>query len=144
MKEDWRANLVATDEAICALLRPGMTIAVVGLKDSGPSYDVALHLQRAGHRIIPVTPKHAELLGERAYRTLPEVPDPIDIVDVFRAPERVTPHAEEALALAAAPAVFWMQQGISNAQAAERLARAGIKVVQDRCLKIEWARCQRL
>jgi hypothetical protein len=140
----WRANLVQGEGDICGLLRPGMRIAVVGLRESGPSFEVALYLQRAGHRIVPVTPKHAELLGERAYRTLPEVPGRIDIVDVFRAPERVPPHAEEALLLAEPPAVFWMQQGIRNAEAAERLARSGIKVVQDRCLKVEWARCQRL
>lgn len=142
--ESWAQNIVSSDDLIEELLRPGMRIAVVGLKGDGPSFDVARYLQGQGHRIIPVTPKLPEVLGERAYRSLLEVPGKIEVVDVFRAPQRVMLHAEEALSLIEPPEIFWMQLGIRNDEAAERLARAGIKVVQDRCLKVEWARLQRL
>jgi len=138
--EGWRANLLTTDEQIWAQLAPGLRIAVVGLKDSGPSLDVALYLQQQGHQIVPVTPKLIEILGQKAYPSLIDVPGRIDIIDVFRAPERIMPHAEEALSLREPPSVFWMQQGIRNDEAAARLAQAGIRVVQDRCLKVEWAR----
>jgi predicted CoA-binding protein len=142
--EAWEQNIIATDDAIRAILKPAMRIAVIGLKDSGPSFDVARYMQAQGHTIIPVSPKLPEVLGERAYKSLPEVPGRIDLVDVFRASQRIMPHAEEALALSARPAVFWMQLGISNIEAAALLARAGIKVVQDRCLMVEWGRLYRL
>jgi len=144
MPSGWEQNLITTDEGLRLLLRPGLRIAVVGLKDSGPSYDVAAYMQGRGHTIIPVTPKLPEVLGERAWRSLLDVPGPVDIVDVFRASERIMPHAEEALAMAERLAVFWMQLGIRNDEAAAKLAQAGIAVVQDRCLKIDWARLQRL
>jgi predicted CoA-binding protein len=144
MGTEWRARILRTDAEVAGLLHPAMRIAVVGLKDSGPSFDVAAFMQRQGHTIVPVTPKLPEVLGERAYRTLAEVPGRIDVVDVFRASQRVMPHAEEVLALKERPAVFWMQLGISNEEAAELLARAGVTVVQDRCLKIEWANLYRL
>ncbi len=140
---EWTRNLITSEEALRRLLRPGMRIAVVGLKESGPSYDVAGYLKAQGHTIVPVTPKLPEVLGERAYRTLPEVPGRLDVVDVFRASPNIPAHAEEVLSLAERPEVFWMQLGIRHEAAAERLARAGIKVVQDRCLKIDWGRLRR-
>jgi len=93
-----------------------------------------------GYRIVPINPKLETALGVAAKPTLGAIDEPIDLVDVFRAPSFVPAHADEVLAMRPRPKVFWMQLGVRSPEAAERLARAGVKVVQDRCLKVEHQR----
>jgi len=128
-------RILTSDEDLRALLQASRTIAVLGLspKPERDSYRVTAYLQSHGYRVIPVRPAQAEILGERAYPSLDEVPLPVDIVDVFRSPDQVLPHAHEALRLK--PRAFWMQEGIQNAEAAALLTAAGIDVVMDRCIK---------
>lgn len=116
------------------------TIAVVGLSDKPerPSHAVARYLQERGYRILPVNPKIREVLGEKAYPSLREIPEPVDLVDVFRTPEEVPPIAEEAIRIGAK--YFWMQEGVEHREAEEMLAGAGIPVVADRCIKKELAK----
>ena len=116
------------------LLREARAIAVVGLSpDPGrPSHRVARYLQRAGYRIIPVNPHASKLLGEIAYARLSEVPDAIDVVDVFRRSEFVGPIVDEAIEIGA-PAI-WLQDGVIDEQAAERARAAGLDVVMDDCM----------
>ena len=103
-----------------------------------PSYFAAKYLQDHGYRVIPVTPQYEEVLGERAYPTLADVPVPIDVVDCFRRAEEIPALAEQAVAVQAK--VLWMQLGIESPEA-ERIAReGGLEVVSDRCMKIEFAR----
>jgi predicted CoA-binding protein len=115
-------------------------IAVVGLSpDQGkPSYEVAAYLQRAGFRIIPVNPACQEILGERCYPTLADIPDEVEIVDVFRRSEFLPDIVEQAIAKGAK--VVWMQEGIVNESAAARAEGAGLAVVMDRCLLKEHSR----
>ena len=122
---------------IAELLRTARTIAVVGLSSSRlrPSFGVTQYMQRAGYRIIPVNPDETEVLGEKAYATLDEVPDKVDIVNIFRRPERV-PEVVEAAIRAGAKAV-WMQTGISHPEAAEAARRAGLAVIEDRCIMVD-------
>ena len=123
---------------IADILSTARTIAVVGLTNHEwrPAYGVAAYLQRAGFRIIPVGPD-TEVLGEKSYPDLYAVPEPIDIVDVFRRGDRVLPHVEEAIAVGAR--CVWLQMGVRNPEA-ERLAEeAGLIVVADRCTKIDHA-----
>jgi uncharacterized protein len=110
------------------------TIAVVGLSpDQGkPSFEVAAYLQRAGYRIIPVNPACQEILGERCYPTLADIPDEVEIVDVFRRAEFLPEVVEQAIAKGAK--VVWMQKGIVNQAAAARAEEAGLTVVMDLCL----------
>ena len=116
------------------ILRSARTIAVVGLSNNPrrPSYGVARYLQRAGYRIIPVNPNVAEVLGERAYATLSELPGPVDVVDVFRRSEFVGPIVDEAIAIGAA--AVWLQDGVVDEAAAERARAAGLDVVMDDCM----------
>lgn len=116
------------------LLKKVKTIAVVGLspKPDRPSYGVAKALQRFGYRIIPVRPALEEVLGEKAYPSLKDVPEKIDLVDVFRAAEHIDGVVDECLALGL-PAI-WIQEGIVNQAAAERARAAGMTVVMDRCI----------
>ena len=110
------------------------TVAVVGLSpDSGkPSHEVALYLQRAGYRIIPVNPAVAEVFGEKSYPTLADVPEEVEIVDVFRRSEFVPEIVEQAIAKGAK--VVWMQEGVVHEEAARRAREAGLQVVMDRCM----------
>jgi predicted CoA-binding protein len=128
------------DEEIRELLRRVRTIAVVGLspRTNRPSHGVAAQMQRFGYRIIPVRPAVDAVLGEKAYAALREVPDPFDLVDVFRAPEYVDQIVEECIALGA-PAI-WLQEGVVNIPAAERARQAGLTVVMDRCVYREYLR----
>ncbi len=128
-------------EAIRALLLRARTIAVVGLSPDPdrPSYSVALYMQRAGYRIVPVRPAGGVLLGEKAYDRLADIPFPVDIVDVFRAPKHVAAHVAEALALAGNPAI-WLQEGVIDEAAASKAQQAGRLVVMDRCLLKEHRR----
>jgi uncharacterized protein len=124
-------------DPITDLLRTSKSIAVVGLSSNPrrPSYEVASYLQRAGYKIIPVNPNESEVLGEKAYACLEDIPFPIDIVDVFRRPEEVPAIADSAIALHAK--ALWLQQGITNEQAAAKAHAAGFLVVEDACLFLE-------
>ena len=116
------------------ILKQYKTVAVVGLSPNPdrPSYGVAAYLQRAGYRIVPVRPGEGEILGEKVYATLSDIPFPVEIVDVFRKSDAVGPIAEEAIRIGAR--VLWLQEGVSN-QPAEQLCRdAGMEVVSDRCI----------
>jgi uncharacterized protein len=142
---DWRARLIESTDEIRALLRQSRRIAVLGIKpetrSTQPAYFVAEYAREAGYEVIPVPvyyPEVTEILGSPVYRRLADVPGDIDIVNVFRRPEHVLPHVDDIIAKGAR--AVWMQLGIRNDEAAERLARAGIDVVQDRCLKVELMR----
>jgi predicted CoA-binding protein len=141
---DWRRNLVDDDSGLAAILSEAKTVAVVGAKTGAgePAYYVPAYLHARGYRILPVNPAAAgrELHGTRTVARLADLPTPADVIDVFRRPEHLPVHAEEILALAWRPAVVWFQLGIRNDAAAERLARAGIRVVQDRCMMPEHRR----
>jgi predicted CoA-binding protein len=119
---------------IASLLQSAHTIAVVGLSDKPwrASHGVSEYMQRVGYRIIPVNPELAEVLGERCYPDLEAVPDPIDIVNIFRRSELV-PEIVEAAIRVGAKAV-WMQEGVVHEEAAARARAAGLTVVMDRCL----------
>jgi predicted CoA-binding protein len=128
-----------TDTAIREILTSVETIAVVGASDKKdrPSYGVMKFLQGKGYRCIPVNPRLAgrELLGETVYASLEEIPEPVDMVDVFRRAEDVPPIAEGAIAIGAK--VLWMQLGIVNDAAADSATAAGLRVVMNRCPAIE-------
>jgi predicted CoA-binding protein len=119
------------------ILSESKTIAVVGLSDKPerPSNEVAAFLKSKGYRIIPVNPSIREALGEKAYASLSEIPEKVDVVDVFRRPEEVPPIAEEAVKIGAR--FFWMQEGVRSDRAREILDAAGIPNVMDRCMKKE-------
>lgn len=110
------------------------TIAVVGLSPNRmrPSNGVSQYMQSQGYRIIPVNPGHAEILGEKSYRRLEDIPEPVEIVNVFRRSEEVGPVVDSAIAIGAK--AVWLQEGIRNDEAAGRAAAAGLEVVQDRCI----------
>jgi uncharacterized protein len=122
------------------ILHNVQTIAIVGLSSNvlRPSNFVGFYLQRHGYRIVPVNPNEREVLGEQAYPSLLDVPGHIDVVDVFRASQFVPPIAEEAVRVGAG--VLWMQFGVISAQAARIAEQGGLKVVMDRCMKVEHAR----
>ncbi len=128
------------DQEITEILRNAKSIAVVGLSNNPAraSLGVSRFLQRQGYRIIPVNPQETEVLGERAYPSLQETPDPIDIVDIFRRPDAV-PEVVEA-AIGRQIRCIWMQEGVINQAAADRAEAAGIPVVMDRCILKELAR----
>jgi uncharacterized protein len=119
------------------ILRRYKTIAVVGLSPNPmrPSYGVSEYMKQSGYRIIPVNPGHAEVLGEKAYRTLDDIPEPFDIVNVFRRAE-YTPEIAEA-AIRKGAKVLWLQLGIVNEEAASKAKAAGLEVVMDRCILVE-------
>jgi len=116
------------------ILKTCRTIAVVGLssKHHRPSYGVSEYMKKAGYRIIPVNPVEKEVLGEKAYARLEDVPEPIDLVNIFRRSEFVPEIVETAIRLGAK--AVWMQEGVVHPEAAERARAAGLKVVMDRCL----------
>jgi len=132
-----------TNSEIDEILKTSRTIAVVGLspKNDRPSYRVAEYLKDHGYRIFPVHPTADEILGEPVYRRVEDIPEPIDIVDVFRKSEDTPPVAEAAVRAKAK--VLWLQLGIENDVAASIAETAGLQVVQNRCLKIEHERWQR-
>ncbi len=125
------------DALIDRILAEAQTVAVVGISDKPdrPSHAVARYLKERGYRIIPVNPALKEVLGEKAYPSLSEVPGTVDLVDVFRKSADVPPIAEEAVRSGAR--FFWMQEGVENEEARTRLEGAGIPVVMDRCVKKE-------
>jgi predicted CoA-binding protein len=122
------------------ILRESRVIAVVGLSADWyrPSYFAAKYMQEHGYRVIPVNPKYASILGEKCYRSLREVPERVDIVDIFRKSEDVMPIAEDAIAIRAK--VLWQQLGVRNESAAAKARAAGMEAVLDRCVKIEHGR----
>jgi predicted CoA-binding protein len=130
-------GLTMTADAIAEILRTARTIAVVGLSSNPerPSYEVSAYMQVAGYRIIPVNPNETEVLGEKSYFSLEDVPGKIDIVNIFRRSEDIPPVVESAIRTGAK--TIWMQLGIENAEAAERGRAAGITVVEDACIFIE-------
>ena len=115
-------------------------VAMVGLSANWyrPSFFAAKYLKDHGFQVIPVNPRYDEILDEKCYPSLGEIPVPVDVVDCFRRAEEIPAIAEQAIAIGAR--VLWMQLGIRNAQAAARAQAAGLEVVQDRCMKIEYAR----
>jgi predicted CoA-binding protein len=123
--------------SIKEILENYKTIAVIGLSSQTwrPSYSVSRYMQSVGYRIIPVNPRETEVLGEKAYPSLDEVPEPIEIVDIFRRPEYVPEIVEAAIRLKAR--VIWMQLGVGNEAAAERARAAGLEVVMERCILVE-------
>ena len=125
---------VAWDD-VQRILKQTKTIAVVGLSDKPDrdSYQIASYLQQQGYRIIPVNPRVNEVLGEKAYPSLRDVPDPVDVVDIFRRSEDVPPIVEDAIAIGAK--VVWMQSGIVNEEAAARAEAAGLAVIMDACMR---------
>jgi predicted CoA-binding protein len=132
------------DSYIRGILNTVKTIAMVGFspKDTRPSYFVFKYLTERGYRVIPVNPGQAgkQALGQKIYASLSDIPEPIDMVDIFRASAHVPPIVEEALTLTPRPQVIWMQLTIRNDAAAQRAEDAGIKVVMNRCPKIEYGR----
>ncbi len=142
MDESWRDNLVTTEQGIAEIIRASKRVAVLGIKTEAqagqPAFYVPQYLQRAGYEVVPVPvyyPDATEILGARVYRRVADVPGEIDIVNVFRRSQDVPPHVDDILQ--ARPRAVWMQSGIRNAEAARRLAEAGIRVVQDRCIMVE-------
>lgn len=130
-------RIITEDGRIQHILEQTKTVAIVGLspKPERDSHKVAQYLQYQGYRIIPVRPGQKELLGEKAYASLDDIKEPVDIVNVFRNPTQMIPHAHEAIRLS--PEVFWMQLNIENPTAAKLLTEAGIDVIMNKCIKIE-------
>jgi len=132
------------DSYLRGILREVKTIAMVGASPNWnrPSYFAMTYLQGKGYRVIPVNPGVAgqQILNETVYARLADVPQPVDMVDIFRNSEAAAGIVDEALALPARPKVIWMQLGVRNDAAAAKAEAAGIRVVMNRCPKIEWAR----
>src|SRR4051794_16282300 len=145
---DWKSNLISDRDGITDVIRDTKSIAVLGIKpethaDQAAFY-VPAHMAAAGFDVIPVPvyyPDVTEILGKPVVRKLADIGRPIDMVNVFRRPSDIPPHVDDILA--AKPKSVWFQLGIRNDEAAEKLARAGIKVVQDRCLMVEEGRVRR-
>jgi uncharacterized protein len=134
---NWQANLIHDSDQIGALIRETKRIAVLGIKTEAqsdqPSVYVPLYMQKAGYEIVPVPvyyPDASEILGQKVYRRIQDIPGEIDMVDVFRRPPDINGHVEDILAKK--PKSVWFQLGIRNDAAAEIFAKAGVKVVQDR------------
>jgi uncharacterized protein len=131
------------DQDIAEILSTARTIAIVGLSanPNRPSFGVAQYLQSKGYRIIPVNPAIESVLGEKTYASLSDVPEKVDIVDVFRRPEFVPALADEAVAIGAR--CLWLQLGVIHEEAARKARDAGLLVVMDRCLAVERLRLAR-
>jgi predicted CoA-binding protein len=145
---DWRMHLLESSEQIRELLSRIKRIAVVGIKTEAeafqPAYYVPEYVQSAGYDIIPVPvyyPDAKTILGQPVHRRLADIPGDVDLVNLFRRSQDVPPHVDDILAKR--PRAVWMQSGIRHDEVAERLARAGIDVVQDRCLMVEVRRLGR-
>lgn len=142
---DWKANLITDTKDILDVIRDTKSIAVLGIKpeshaDQAAHY-VPAHMAAAGYEVVPVPvyyPDVTEILGRKIFRTLTAIGRPVDMVNVFRRPNDIPQHVDDIIA--ARPKSVWFQLGIRNDEAARRLAEAGIKVVQDRCLMVEEGR----
>ena len=146
--DDWKNNIITDEAGMKSLLADTKTIAVLGIKTEAqagqPAFYVADYLDKAGFDVIPVPvyyPDVKTILGHPVYRKVADIPGEVDMVNVFRRSEDVPPHVDDILAKK--PKSVWMQLGISNEAAAEKLARAGIKVVQNRCLMVDHRRLGR-
>lgn len=146
--EDWKGNLIEDADGIAEVIRETKTIAVLGIKPESHAdqagFYVPAHMAAAGYEIVPVPvyyPEVTEILGKPVVRKLADIGRPVDMINVFRRPSDIPPHVDDILA--AKPKSVWFQLGIRNDEAAEQLARAGIKVVQDRCLMVEEGRVRR-
>lgn len=145
MSSNWRDNLINDSGQIGELLAQTKTIAVLGIKTEAqsnqPAFYVPKYMQNAGFKIIPVPvyyPDVTEILGEPVHRALAEIPEEVDMVNVFRRPQDIPPHVADIIAKK--PKSVWLQLGIYHNEAAQQLAEAGIKVVQDRCLMVDHRR----
>lgn len=145
--EDWRDHLLESDAKIDPLLRSLRRVAVLGIKtpESGQAaYFVPRYTQQVGIEVVPVPvyyPEVTEILGQPVYRRVADVPGEVDLVNVFRRARDIPAHVDDIIAKR--PKAVWFQSGIRNEEAAEQLARAGIDVVQDRCLMVELSRVGR-
>jgi len=144
--QGWRVHLLDRPEQIKRLLENTHRIAVLGIKPdpAQPAHYVPDYAQRAGYEIVPVPvyyPELTDVLGEKIYRKLSDIPGEIDMVNVFRRPKDIPAHIDDIIAKK--PRSVWFQLGITNDEAAEKLARAGIDVVQDHCLLVELQRIGR-
>lgn len=145
---DWKKNVIEDTNSIQQVIRDTKTIAVLGIKpeshaDQAAHY-VPAHMAAAGYEIIPVPvyyPDVTQILGKKVYRKLTDIGRPIDMVNVFRRPDDIPPHVDDIIAVK--PKSVWFQLGIRNDDAARKLAEAGIKVIQDRCLMVEEGRMSR-
>ena len=145
---DWKDNLIHDSQGMAAVLRETKSIAVLGIKPEShaaqAAHYVPAYMAAEGFEIIPVPvyyPEVTEILGRPVFRTVAAIGRPIDMVNVFRRPGDIPPHVDDIIA--ARPKSVWFQLGIRNDEAALRLAEAGIKVVQDRCLMVEHGRLMR-
>lgn len=139
---NWRENIIRDDAGVFKLLADTKRIAVLGIKTAAqagqPAFYVPQYMASAGFEIVPVPvyyPEATEILGQKVYRKLADIPGGVDLINVFRRPADIPPHVEDILA--ARPKAVWMQSGIRHEAVAEQLAAAGIKVVQDLCLMVE-------
>ncbi len=137
---NWRDHLIEDDAGVQRLLRQTRRVAVLGIKvePGRPAHYVAAYARRIGLEIVPVPvyyPEVTEILGEKVYRRIADIPGDVDMVNVFRRPTDIPPHVDDIIAKR--PKSVWFQLGIRNDASAERLAREGIDVVQDRCLMVE-------
>ena len=145
MTSNWRDNLINDSNGMREMLLETKSIAVLGIKteeqSDQPAFYVPKYMQNAGFKIIPVPvyyPDVTEILGEKVHRQLQQIPDEVDMVNVFRRPQDIPAHLDDLLAKK--PKSVWMQLGITHDAVAEQLARAGIKVVQGRCLMVDHRR----
>jgi predicted CoA-binding protein len=144
-----RGRLVTDEAEVAEIVRGAKVVAVVGMKGEDqagePAIEIPRRLQALGLRVVPVNPKLDRALGEKAYPALAHVAEPFDLVDVFRRIDAIPAVADEILALPPErrPRVVWLQSGIRHDASAERLAAAGIDVVQDRCLGVDAGRHRR-
>lgn len=140
----WHDYLIEDDEGIREILRTIRKIAVIGIKDetheNEAAHSVPKYLKSKGYKIFGVNPNYDTVFGEPCYDTVHDLPEPVDAVLIFRRPGNVSMHADQILAMEQKPKVVWMQTGIRNMEAAHKLARAGIKVVQDHCMYMEHLR----
>lgn len=135
-----KGEIITSPERVRQIIEETKTVAIVGMspKEDRDSYIVARYLKDHGFRIIPVRPEKMEILGELTVNSAAEIKEPVDVLDIFRNSDQVMEHVEEALKIT--PKVFWMQLGVKNMEAAERLMEAGIDVIMDKCIKIEHAK----
>ncbi len=145
---NWQGNVITSSAEIRALLNETRTIAVLGIKTEAqarqPAFYVPSYLQTAGFRVVPVPvyyPDAVQILGQQVYRRLVDIPIDVDLVNVFRLSQDLPPHVDDILAKE--PKAVWLQSGIRNDAVAETLAKAGIKVVQDRCIMVDHRYLQR-
>lgn len=143
--DEWKKNLITQEDGIRDVVRGSKRIAVLGIKPESnagqPAYYVPQYLAAAGLDVVPVPvyfPETTDILGRKVYRKVAEIPGELDLVDVFRRAKDIDQHVEDIIARK--PKAVWFQSGIVNDGAAERFAKAGIKVVQDRCLMVEHRR----